>query len=149
MNFWPYVLNHSCITCGSPQSYESYAAFTLCSRRPRQPRFRPPWSRRELTWGDVRSCTTSTTITFAYPVPSRPITSNPVLTTARRGGLKRGCRGRREHSVNAALDFLTWQLTMTVMLRWIYTNMGIKGKRLSAIFRLAWMCYVRITSTNL
>ena len=33
----------------------------------------------------------------------RPLTSIPILTTARRGGLKRGCRGRREHSVNAAL----------------------------------------------
>jgi len=32
-----------------------YAAFTLCSRRPRQSRFRPPWSKRdgrEITRGD-------------------------------------------------------------------------------------------------
>ena len=32
--------------------------------------------------------------------------------------------------ITSLLDFPTWQLTMTVMLRWIYTDMGIKGKGL-------------------
>ena len=54
---------------------------------------------------------------------------------------------RVDNWITSFLDFPTWQLTMTVMLRWIYTDKGIKGKRLSAILRLAWMCYVRITST--
>ena len=48
--------------------------------------------------------------------------------------------------IASLLDFPTWQLTMTVMLRWIYTDRGIKGKRLNAILPLAWMCYVRITN---
>ena len=50
-------------------------------------------------------CCIFNTSVFAVYRTLRPLTLIPVLTTARRGGLKRGCRGRREHSVNVALDF--------------------------------------------
>ena len=72
-------------------------------RRPRQPRFRPPRRAVVKTGFDVmgREGTGYAKVIVVDVV--QDLKSPHVNSRLDHGGLKRGCRGRREHSVNAAL----------------------------------------------